>query len=170
MLIQNKLGVHPARHATCIDMRHALDDIIAQRFPGGDAPHVAMNYESYANAIVAQHKVQLVGWTMCGGQITNPGSMPMPEARALYDAIIKQAVRWEIVSEGGDGNPDSIAPAPKKRKQRSNKGVPRGPRTKAAKTSDGADAPSSSAARKKKAARRAGSQDRSSSDSGDDSA
>lgn len=113
-----------------------------------------MNYESYADAIVAQHRVRLVGWTMCDGRITNPGKMSMPATRALYDAIIKQTVRWETVPEDGDGSAEpgtSTAPAPRKRKERSDKGVPRGPRKKAAKTSDGADAASASGAKKKTA-------------------
>lgn len=129
-----------------------------------------MNYESYVDAIVTQHKVRLVGWTACDGRITNPGKISMPEARALYDALIKQTVRWEIVPEDGDDAAEpaaGIAPAPKKRKERSDKGVSRGPRKKAAKTTDGADAASASGAQK--AARSAGSKDGARGDSDRDS-
>lgn len=130
-----------------------------------------MNYESYAEAIVAQYKVRLVGWTMCDGRITNPGKMSMPETRALYDALIKQTVRWEPVRDDGDEAAEpgtSTAPAVKKRKERSDKGVARGPRKKAAKTSDGADAATASAAQKA-AARSARSKDGGSSDSSEES-
>lgn len=150
MLIQTKLGAHgrarSLRLLTC-----PTEDVIALRYPG-QVVNVNMVYTSYDEEIVARHRVRLVGWTFAGGRVTNPGSLTMPDLRALYKALINRQVFWELVPTDGDGDGDgeggpSTSAAPRKRKVRSNKGKTRGPQ-KAAKAAAGASAGASGRGKK----------------------
>ncbi|KZV93300.1 hypothetical protein EXIGLDRAFT_768196 [Exidia glandulosa HHB12029] len=107
-----------------------LDDIIALRYKGGVPPTVKMNYDSYDDAILVPHRVRLLGWTFNGGKFKNPGKLAMVEVRALYNGLIDQSVRWELVPEPGEGEDDVIPITTEKRsrKTRSDKNKKRKPR------------------------------------------
>ncbi|KZV94322.1 hypothetical protein EXIGLDRAFT_708989 [Exidia glandulosa HHB12029] len=99
-----------------------LDDILATRYPA-EPPSVTMNYKSYDAAIVATHGVRLVGWDV---PMKNPGQLGMDNVRKMYNGLINQTVKWEIVPPPADGEDPGVAPS-RKRQRRCDADKPRGP-------------------------------------------
>ncbi|KAG7086815.1 hypothetical protein E1B28_002738 [Marasmius oreades] len=81
------------------DIKSKLAQMITERFreiTGGKG--MVVNYVHYKSQVVEKFKVHIVGWPENGPSIMSPYSLPMADARMIYDLWRTNSCQWKKMS------------------------------------------------------------------------